>query len=328
MYGFAADNRTWLCPLDSVSSWPGFPGVDNYQAEIAAANYPNIRMSVIPYDRETAPIDYLNYIATWSVCSPVTAKNYSAIAYYFGRKLNTTLNIPIGLVVSAVSATSCQEWTSQQTIAANGYLNAFYSKGNSSTLYNGMIYPLRKLSIKGYVWDQGEGNRHDYSVGLYYYLNAGMIGNWRSIFNQGNLPFYYVQMTPYAENFFNTNPWGDDPTANDYAKFREVQTQVRSTINTGMAVTMDINEIVNIHWKAKKTGGERLALLALNKTYGQTGVQCVGPQYSYFTQNATQVLIYYVNGTANGLNSIGGQPLDKNQFLVAGTDHVFRAAAS
>jgi len=313
-----------VMPLDSVGPYPGFTGVTNRQAEIAVANYPNIRLSAILYDRETAPIDYLNNTAPWSVCTPITAKNYSAIAYYFGRKLNTTLGVPIGLVVSAVSATSCQEWVSQQTIANNSNLNAVYSGGNSSTLYNGMIYPLRKLSVKGYVWDQGEGNRHDYNMGLYTVLNSAMIGNWRSIFNQGDLPFYFVQMTPYAENFFNTTPWGDNPVAYDYAKFREIQMLVRTqTVNTGMAVTMDINEIINIHWKTKKPGGERLALLALNKTYGQTAVQCVGPQYSTFTPSGNQATIIFVSGTATGLTTAGAQPL-KQYFYVAGTDSLFR----
>src|SRR3546814_5242303 len=92
-----------------------------------------------------------------------------------------------------------------------------------------------------------------------------MVTDWRRIFNQGNpnqdnLPFYYVQMTPYAASYFQTDPWGDSPKSNDYAFFRETQAAVRKLLpHTEMAVTMDVDEIINIHWRAKRLVGERLS---------------------------------------------------------------------
>src|SRR3546814_14608498 len=80
-------------------------------------------------------------------------------------------------------------------------------------------------------------------------LQADMVTDWRRIFNQGNpnqdnLPFYYVQMTPYAASYFQTDPWGDSPKSNDYAFFRETQAAVRKLLpHTEMAVTLDVDEI-------------------------------------------------------------------------------------
>ncbi len=135
------------------------------------------------------------------------------------------------------------------------------------------------------------------------------------------MPFYFVQMTPYDENFFS----GSKPTDNDYAFFREAQSYVREKVkNTGMAVTMDVGDKTRIHPKDKKPVGERLALLALNKTYNQN-VQSEGPQYLSFTQNKYIAIINFISETAAGLNTINNEALNQF-FFVAGSDHVFRKA--
>jgi sialate O-acetylesterase len=321
----------WLCsgqsnmvmPLDSVQPFYGFEGVVNYKAEIAAANYPQIRAITATTDFETNPSDTLKYREQWMVCSPQTAGQFSAVSYYFARKLNTTLNVPIGLVISAASGTSCEAWVSKATIQVNPLLSAYYVNNSPNQLYNGMIYPLRYLSIKGFLWYQGENNRHDDPQSNYGVLSDALINNWRILFSQGQLPFYLVQMTPFAENFFNTVPWGDVPTADDYARFREIQAGIRTNVpHTGMAITLDVGQEIFIHPQNKKPVGERLALLALKNDYGQQ-LQSLGPQYLSNTINNNTVLINFVPGTAEGLNTIGNAPIAQ-YFFVAGTDHVFR----
>src|SRR5690606_5634774 len=152
----------------------------------------------------------------------------------------TSLQIPVGLVVSGLAATSAQEWTGAAELEKHSfYANAPDPESHASALYNGMIHPLRKLSIKGFIWDQGEGNRNDPYMS-YAHLQADMIAGWRRAFDQdrphhGNdpqhdLPFYYVQMTPYAASFFQTDPWGDNPRSNDYAYFRETQAAIRELV--------------------------------------------------------------------------------------------------
>lgn len=318
----------WLCsgqsnmdmPVDSTGPWPFYEGVTNYQQEIADANYPMLRLIKIRTDFKNKPVNDLSFIASWSVCSPETVKQYSAVAYFFGRKLMLDLNVPIGLVVSSVGGTACEAWTQKETIQADPVLNAYYNGRNfSSQLFNGMIYPLKNLSLKGFTWYQGETNRHDSPAVNYTNLNTAMIGNWRNAFNQGNLPFYYVQMTPYDENFLN----GSKPSDYDYAIFREAQQNVRtSAVNTGMAITMDVGDEVRIHPKNKKPVGERLALLALNKDYGLP-VQSSGPVYASFTQQFYKARIRFVPGTADGLSTSDGAPVNQ-YFFAAGTDHIFR----
>lgn len=321
----------WVCsgqsnmvmPVDSVQPFFGFEGVVNYKAEIAAANYPLIRAMTVNTDYVMAPINTIRPSLDWSVCSPATVGGYSAVSYFFARKLTTSLNVPIGIVISAVSGTSCEAWVSRETIASNQTLAAYYTQNNVNQLYNGMIYPLGNMAIKGFIWYQGENNRADTPVSNYTLLNSDLINNWRALFNQGQLPFYLVQMTPFAQNFFNTVPWGDDPTADDYAFFREAQANIRNTIaGTGMAVTLDVGQITFIHPQNKKPVGERLALLALHNDYGQN-VACIGPQYDSFTQSDSTATVSFKPGTAEGLSLSNSNPMGQ-YFFVAGTDHVFR----
>jgi len=147
------------------------------------------------------------------------------------------------------------------------------------------------------------------------------------MFNQANLPFYYTQLTPFAQDYTTTTPPGGDTTLDNLGLFREAQANIRkSATGTGMAVTMDVGEVANHHPRNKKPVGERLALLALNNTYGQS-VQSVGPQYASFSANQYTVTVNFVAGTANGLSTINNAPLAQH-FFVAGTDQVFRWASA
>ncbi len=316
----------WICsgqsnmvyPVDSIAP---FDGVLNYKAEIAAASYPFIRMLTVQEDMEASPLPNLNFPVKWNVCAPATVGTESAVAYYFARKLNTTLNVPIGVIVSAVNGSYCQDWTNVGAIQNDPVLASTYLAG-SSTLYNGMINPLINLSIKGFTWYQGENNQHDTPPSNYTRLNSALIQGWRSQFKQPDLPFYYVQLTPFAEDYNTTTPPGGDPVADYLAMFREAQSNVRTVPGTGMAVTMDVGEPDNHHPRNKKPVGERLALLALNYTYAQH-VQCTGPQYASFSANQYTITVNFIPGTANGLNTIANNPLAQF-FFVAGTDHLFR----
>jgi len=312
----------WICSGQSNME-KNMSIVLNSDEEIAAANYPNIRVSTLATDYEDGPTTTLSNNATWTACSPKTASQYSAVAYYFARSLNASLNVPIGIIVSAVGATLCEEWTASAAISSNPILLNYYKYDIDSKLYNGMIYPLKNLSIKGFTWYQGEGNRNNDPVSNYTLLNVALVANWRSIFNQGTLPFYYVQVAPYDILYNPATNTGGSPNADDYAKFREAQANIRAMVPaSGMAVTMDVGDSTEIHPANKAPVGERLALLALKNDYNQP-VQCVGPQYSSYSVNGNTATISFVQGTATGLNTIQNAPLAQ-YFFMAGADHVFR----
>lgn len=319
----------WVCSGQSNMVYPvgpasPFEGVLNYQSEISAANYSQIRVLTLHSDAEQNPADSLNYCTTWNVCSPQTAGDISGVAYYFARKLNTSLSVPIGIIISAVDGTSCEAWINNAGFQSDTYLLKYAGSNSATMYYNGMINPLVNLSIKGFIWYQGENNKNNSPVSDYTQLNSTLIEAWRTVFNQGVLPFYFVQMTPFDQNYNLTNPPGGDLSDDSYAKFREAQAKVLAEPNTGMAITMDVGEVTNQHPPDKKPVGERLALLALNKTYGQN-VQCYGPQYASWSASSQTVTINFNPGTAEGLNTINNAPL--NQFFyVAGTNHVFLQA--
>lgn len=301
----------WICSGQSnmemeVAPVSPYWGVTNYEQEVAAAQYPNIRIQTIQADLNSPMYDSFSNTNLWQVCSPATVGYVSAVAYFFARKLQTTLNVPIGIIVSAFEDTSCHDW---------------YGGGRC---YGGMINPIAKLSIKGFIWYQGEADQHMLPVSDYTDINNRLIQYWRNAFNQGNLPFYFVQLAPFAEDYFDTNPVGGNPTDDYLAKFREAQANLLTTPATGMAVTMDVGEASNHHPRNKKPVGERLALLALKNAYN-LDVASIGPRYLSYNQTGLKLTINYVNGTAEGLNTPNSAPLNQ-LFFVSGADSVFRNA--
>ncbi|RYU89642.1 sialate O-acetylesterase [Mucilaginibacter terrigena] len=317
----------WICSGQSNMAMPvgklppSFGGVENYEAEIAAANYPQIRAFTVKEDYQDKPLAQFTNPSAWVTCSPSTAGGLSATAYFFARKLHTDLNVPIGIIVSAVNGSWCETWTNKAALQASPATSGYVGQHQSSALFNGMIAPLTKMTIKGFTWYQGENNQKMVPVTDYTSLNIALINGWRTEFAQGELPFYYVQITPFDDG------GAGNSTQNYLAKFRETQANVRKgTPSAGMVVTLDIGEADNHHPKYKKQVGERLALLALNKTYAEN-VPDTGPQYASFSQSGNKVTIDFVSGTANGLNTIAGAPI-KQYFFVAGADQVFRQATA
>lgn len=322
--------EVWLCSGQSnmdMSMQPVQPwhnGVSDHVNEIAKADYPNIRLFKVKKETAVSLSDTLS--GEWLPCNPVNVAAFSGVAYYFGRKLFNELNIPIGLVQAAYGGASCQAFMKKEVLEADTllkkrYLDPYYESPEAkkielrpTLIYNAMIHPLINLSIKGVLWYQGESNAGE--IKLYPILNAALIKSWRNDFNQPDLPFFYVQMTPY--NWKNTNP-----ALNNYARFREAQASILSLIhNTGMVCTMDVGEPDNIHPVNKRPVGERLAALALNKSYGVKTIICNGPAFDAMTVDGDKIKIKFKY--ADGL--ITNNDLPPLHFFIAGPDKVFKQA--
>lgn len=176
-------------------------------------------------------------------------------------------------------------------------------------LYNAMIAPLVNYTLEGAIWYQGESN-----VGRgkqYETLFPAMITSWRNAWKQVDFPFYYVQIAPYN--------YGDN--ANETTgELRDAQLKTLSLANTGMAVTMDIGNPVNIHPANKKDVGERLALWALDKTYKKEGIVCSGPLFKNAVFSGNQAEVEFDYGTGLELRS------KESFFEIAGPDGVFHPA--
>ncbi|BDI29351.1 9-O-acetylesterase [Capsulimonas corticalis] len=106
----------WLCGGQSNMAYD-LNGANNPEAEIAAANYPNIRLLQAPGSIKAAPISTFEKDASWQVCSPQTVAHFSAVGYFFGRNLNHELNVPIGLIDDSWSGTPGQSWVSGPALA-------------------------------------------------------------------------------------------------------------------------------------------------------------------------------------------------------------------
>lgn len=312
-----------------------YRGVLNYEDEIAAANFPAIRIFKMATDFKITPQDDTK--GEWKTCSPQTIGDFSGVAYFFGRELFLKLNIPIGLVQAAAAGASTQAFTKKtvlesDTLLKHAYLDpyiklfdsqprvdsmGFFTKVTKPVLlYNALIHPMLNLSIKGIAWYQGESNISDKRE-TYMPLFTAMVADWRKDLKQGDLPFYYVQIAPYLE--------GNDSTVYRTAIYRETQQHLLKIKNTGMAVTMDVGETRSVHPRDKRSVGERLAFNALNKTYKLRNVNYQGPQFSKLRVDGNKVTVFFKPGSmSTGLTTKDGKA--PKYFYVAGNDHVFYPA--
>lgn len=183
------------------------------------------------------------------------------------------------------------------------------SPNTPTMLYNGMIAPIKNYSIRGALWYQGESNTGH--PDNYQSLLSLMINNWRSDWKSDNFPFYFVQIAPYE--------YGE---VVESQKLREAQFKTMSVKNTGMVVTLDIGNPVDIHPANKKDVGERLAFWALAKDYGKK-VPFSGPVYNSMRVEKDKILLSFDN---SGKGLIIKERNGQNNFQVAGKDKVFKKA--
>lgn len=185
---------------------------------------------------------------------------------------------------------------------------------NPTCLYNTMINPMATYGIAGAIWYQGESNHQDGT--LYYEKTKALIGSWRSIWQQGDFPFYYVQLAPMKQG----QHYKDD----ELPKLWEAQTQSLEIKNTGMAVTVDIvDDLWDIHPKNKQDVGKRLALWALAKTYDQKDIVYSGPLYKKMDIKDDKIIISF-DYADSGLTTRDGKEPD--YFEIAGENKEFLKA--
>jgi sialate O-acetylesterase len=172
-----------------------------------------------------------------------------------------------------------------------------------------MIAPLTPLTLKGFIWYQGETNSSLDRAPHYGRLFSSMISDWRSHFAQGDLPFLYAQISSF-----------NSPTE-DWGTLRDQQRRTLAVANTAMAVTLDVGQADNVHPPDKQTVAARLALAARSLAYGED-LDYSGPafrQVTTETTNGTTALRVWLDH-ARGL-SYHGKP--STGFEIAGADHKF-----
>lgn len=288
---------------------------------------------------DASVLDSLNHLqyftdTSWKVCSPETAGRFSAIAYYFGKMLQDSLNVPVGLICNAIGGSPTEAWVDRRTleyefpaILRNWTQNDFiqdWVRGRAALnvkksshkfqrhpyepcyLYESGILPLQQYSVKGVLWYQGESNAHNKDA--HEKLFKLLIQSWRKNWNNAGLPFYFVQLSSLNRPSW---PW-----------FRDSQRRLMSEIpNTGMAVCTDRGDSLDVHPTRKQEVGERLARWALSETYGYDMVPS-GPLYKCVTFNKNVATISF--DYAEGMKPSEGNEL--RTFEIAGEDRVFYPA--
>ena len=188
------------------------------------------------------------------------------------------------------------------------------NQGYPTVLFNSMINPLVPYGIKGFLWYQGESNAEE--AYNYRKLFPMLIADWRQHWQQGNLPFLFVQLANYMER----KPL---PSESEWAELREVQTLTLSQLNTGMACTIDIGDAGSVHPLNKQEVGRRLALIANKTVYKQDGIIISGPMFRSYKKEGNRIRISF-SSIGSGLSTSDGKEV--KGFAIAGDDKQFHWA--
>lgn len=281
-------------------------------------------------------LNHLQYFAptSWRGATSETAGQFSAVAYYFGKMLRDSLQVPVGLVCNAVGGAPTEAWIDRNTLETrfpailNDWLhndfiqqwvreraakNISNARGASARhpyepcyLYESGMLPLLQYRVKGVVWYQGESNAHNMEA--HERLFKLLVDSWRTNMKNEEMPFYFVQLSSLNRPSW---PW-----------FRNSQLRLmRQLPGVGMAVSSDVGDSLDVHPTHKLEVGERLARWALCKTYARKVVPS-GPLFSRAWREGSTAVVEF--DYADGLTTSDGNPL--RCFEVAETDGLFYPA--
>lgn len=332
--------EVWIASGQSNMEWP-LKASYQPQTDIAFATNFSIRLFTVPKLKATAPTNNVN--GSWKQSSPAAASNFSAVAYYFGRKLQKDLNVPVGLIHTSWGGSPAEVWMRDEVLSGNPEYKRdivdasveqlrkyneqlkqwtterdqakadgkeFTKRRPSggwvpSELYNGMIAPLLPYAIKGAIWYQGESNAG--RAHQYRSLIVDMIRNWRMDWGQGDFTFLQVQLAPFKAI-------KDEPAESDWAELREAQVYATKVLPKVGAVSItDVGDPKDIHPIWKQPVGERLALAARGIAYGEK-LTWTGPMYRSMKIKGDKIIVRF-DHTGRGIGGVshdGKVPGPKN----------------
>ena len=338
-----------LAGQSNMEAWLSWIDSQNYAGEKERAENSNIRTIDLLSkggNGSSNPSDNLPEIEgnAWAPMTFSNANTTSAIGYYFAQELNKETGRPIGYIHAAVGGTRIDRW-----------LENDYVEGISSpwSLYNNRVYPLRKFKLSGVLYYQGESDGPedadslDSSKGMsadqYSTIMAALIDNYRELFNNENLPFYYAQLARYSnQNFENIRAaqvWALDKVTNP--NYVRMVSNLDEVGNFGSVGNTSGNARHDIHPYGKDEVARRFALLAKHDIYGYTDSSVTGPQYkSMETDGDKLILTFEADGDLDILDKdcyadyktdefIESDKLDVtvlNGFEIAGEDGIYYSA--
>ncbi len=336
--------EVWLCAGQSNMEWP-LKKSATAATEIPLADSKRvIRLFHLKKKHDTYKTPYSpeeliefskgNYFhpTKWELSNSKTAAEFSGVAYFFGKELYDSLNVPIGLIQAAVGGSPAQSWISEEALASHPQLRelvlpaenktwldaeiihpwlasrakenwANWKKSNKTDerpghpfaphyLYDAAIKSLAPYAMRGAIWYQGESNATHPSS--YFAMKKMLLKSWRSQWKQGSFPFYFVQLPQVG----NRSLW---------AEFRAAQQECLSIPNTGMVVAIDEGHPTDVHPREKKVIGKRLAHLALSKTYDKKNQGESPMLVSYDWKKEEHKIVFTFEKEYNGLKTKEGE---------------------
>jgi sialate O-acetylesterase len=336
-----------------------YAGVNNEEQEIATANFPGIRMfngALVMRDTPQRTVG-----GQWLVCTPEHVPGFSAVAYFYARDVHKALRVPVGIVRLAYGGSTAEAWIRREALTGVPELKPMVERFDSSNrvfkasvtnwarfeqdrtaweegyalsraegsrygvpinkadpsqdnhnptvLFNGMINPVVPYAIRGVIWYQGE-SIVDGQAGrkLYPQVQSTLVRDWRTLWGREDLSFYIVQLS--AHN-------GVSPDV------RSAQQTILEMPHSGMAVTIDVGDAKDIHPKNKQAVGDRLARIALAKTY-RRDIEYSGPWLISVQTEGSAMRLEFAH--AEGGVVVKGGPLKAVE--IAGVDRKFVPAES
>lgn len=320
-------------------------GVEHYEAEIAKADFPAIRMLDVKNTVADSPL--VDVTGRWEICTPQTAAEFSAVAYYFAVKVNKETGFPIGIINSTWGGTPAESWTRKEVLEQHPDLKPILDRYAKSCEEYPEKYKVYKEKYERWKADTSahkkgapkepigpNHNKSPYKLyngmiapllhykfkGVIWYqgesnadyayayreLFPAMIDSWRTDFKDAKLPFYFVQIAPHK---------GQNPVirASQLYTYHHVK-------HTGIVVTTDVGNADDIHPRNKKTVGERLSYWALNKEYGKD-FQYSGPMYKSMKVKVGKIVLSF-----DYSDKMEAREGELRGFTIAGGDQKFVVA--
>ena len=309
-------NRNYLKPKN---------GEDIQMQEVEKANLPPMRILYVRKDLKTDTLPS----AGWKTIDKESIASLSAPAYFFGKTLIDSLNVPVGIISTSWGGTMIETWIPEQAFLDSP---VFKDQVKNHSLHNTdmgrrfehMVREMIPYTLKGFIWYQGESNLTAGHFDEYVEMQKILVNTWRSLWGEATLPFYYVQIAPYVysqrRGDLYVNTWEALP------RFWEKQTECMQIPYSGMVVTTDlVDEVKDIHPPYKWEVGRRLALWALTHDYGRKNLVYSGPKYQSMQVDGNKAVLSF-ESVGSGLTTNDGKAL--NWFQIAGKDNRFYNASA
>ncbi len=344
----------WFASGQSNMEMPlkGFEGsavIQNGAEEIKNAGHRDMRLFLAP--QRSSPYPVYDYDAKWTECTPETAANFSAVAYFFGRQLAKEEHVAIGLIDATWGGTPAEAWVSMEGLSSDAGLMPVFSTWAQMANDATEVHALERAEKLEDEQAEKAGKpkpQHNWHPAPESWMPAGLFNGMvaaalnfpikGAIWYQGesnagtDRANLYDKLFPALIADWRTH-WneGNFPflfvqlanyttRSESFQTIREAQRRTLALAKTGMAVTIDIGDPTNIHPANKQDVGARLALAAEAIGYGKQ-LEFSGPMFRETSTEGSSIRVWFDH--AGGLKSTGDSVLG---FEIAGADRKFVAA--